>query len=564
MGKVNDNGGDEVRIRRVCFFLATLLVLLMQPAVQVLAQGQAPAKPPAVVVSLASYDKMLADLRYGGDVAGASQYIGLLQFFAGAYTQAIDTTRPGGVMIDFDGPMPIATAFLPVKNLQRLLDQVAEQLGPARDIGDGVKRLDGPQPLFVKENGGFAFITNSADRLTNLPANPIAVLGGAEAQYDLAVTVNVQSIPEQMREMAIEQIREGFESQMEMQQLLDEDDSDRELQERIGRNGIDNLVKVIQQSEQVSIGWAIDSKTQSTYLDVSMTAIAGTELATQMALMADAKTNFAGLLTPAAVNVGLAGKMSADDQEQAIMLLDAVMTKAYEEIDNDDDLTAEARVAAKQALGSFVSIAKSTIREGILDGGAMLTTQADSLQFVAGMHIADGTQMENAVKGLIDLAKDEPDFPDVKLNAMRHNGVNFHTASLPVPDEGAQRVFGDTLELVLGTGAKSLYVAFGSGSIDLLKGVIDTSAREPNKATLPSQITVSMTPLLRFGSRLEPDNVTLKILLAALEKSQGKDHVTLSAQSIPRGFTYRLDIQEGVLRMIGSAVAANMQQGGDF
>lgn len=78
------------------------------------------------------------------------------------------------------------------------------------------------------------------------------------------------------------------------------------------------------------------------------------------------------------------------------------------------------------------------------------------------------------------------------------------------------------------------------------------------------QLTISLTPLLRFGSRLEPDNTMLTSLLAALEKSPGKDQISLVGSSIPRGFKYRLDVQEGVLRMIGAAVAENLQQGGDF
>jgi hypothetical protein len=539
------------------------VALLVQPTLRAQAQAEAQAKPPAVVISLASYDKMMADLRYGGDVAGASQYIGLLQFFAGAYTQAIDTTRPGGVLIDFDGPMPVATAFLPVKSLQRLLDQVADQVGPARDIGDGVKQLDGPQPLFAKESGGFAFITNSPDNLTNLPADPVALLGGANTQYDLAVTINVQSVPQQLRDMAIEQIREGFDSQMEMQRLLEEgDELDREMQERLGRNAVDSMVKLVQQSDQINLGWAIDSTTQSTYLDFSMTALEGTDLAGQMALLGESRTNFAGLLTPAAVNINLAGQMSADDKQQANDTLEVLLAKGQQELDEDEDITEDARAAAKRMLTAFGDIAKATIQEGIVDAGAMLTTHADSLQVLAGIHVADGMEVEKAVKTLVELARQEPNFPDVnlQLDALQHNGVNFHTASLPVPDENARRVFGETLDLVLGTGAKSVYFAFGPGSIDLLKEAIDKSVQEPKKSTLPTRISVAMTPLLRFGAQLEPDNETLRDMLAAVERSQGKDQVVVTAQAIPRGVTYRLDIQEGVLRMIGSAVTAGMQE----
>lgn len=551
-------------MRQVGFLFVAMTALLAQPFVQSVARAQAQEKPPAVVVSVASYDKMLADLRYGGDVAGASQYIGLLQFFAGGYTQAIDTTRPSGVLVNFDGPMPVVTAFVPVKNLQRLLDQLADQIGPARDIGNGVKQLDGPQPMFIKESGGYAFLTNAAENLDALPANPVALLGGADANYDVAVTVNVPSIPAELRDMAIEQIREGFDSQMEMQRLLADDEADIEMQEKLARSSIDGIVKLIQQTDTLSLGWAIDSQTQSTYLDFSMTAVDGTELAGQFNEMADVRTNFAGLLAPAAVNIGAAGTMYPDDKEQAAIVLDSVLEKAEAEIDADEDLTDEARGEAKRVLRSLISVIQETVEEGVIDGGLMLSTQADALQVIFGMHIADGAKFEQAVKELVELAKDEPDFPEVRLDAMQHGGINFHTATLPVNDDGARRVLGDTLEVVLGTGPKSVHVAIGKGAVDVLKQTIDVSAQSPNQEALPVQLTVSLTPLLRFGSRLEPNNAMLTSLLAALEKSPGKDQVSLTARSIPRGFTYRLDVQEGVLRMIGSAVAENLQQGQDF
>lgn len=553
-----------MRMRQVGFLFAAMTALLVQPLVQSVARAQAQQKPPAVVVSVASYDKIMADLRYGGDVAGAAQYIGLLQFLAGGYTQAIDTTRPSGVLVDFDGPMPVVTAFVPVRNLQRLLDQLADQIGPARDLGNGVKQLDGPQPLFLKESGGYAFLTNAPDNLNDVPANPVALLGGAEANYDVAVTVNVPSIPAELRAMAIEQIREGFESQMEMQRLLADDDEDVEMQERLARSSIDSIVKLIQQTDTLNLGWAIDSQTQSTYLDFSMTAVDGTELAGQFDQMADVRTNFAGLLTPAAVNLGAAGIMYSDDKEQALIVLDSAQQKAESEIDNDDDLTDEARREAKRVLGQLIDVVRETVQEGVIDGGLKLSTEAESLQMIFGMHVADGTKLEQAVKELVGLAKDEPDFPEVQLDAMQHGGINFHTASLPVNDDAARRVLGDTLDVVLGTGPKSVYVAIGKGAADALKQSIDASVQSPNQEASPMQLTISLTPLLRFGSRLEPDNTMLTSLLAALEKSPGKDQISLVGSSIPRGFKYRLDVQEGVLRMIGAAVAENLQQGGDF
>ena len=58
---------------------------------------------------------------------------------------------------------------------------------------------------------------------------------------------------------------------------------------------------------------------------------------------------------------------------------------------------------------------------------------------------------------MVEIAESEPDidFKGVKFNADEHTGagVQFHTLSLPIPqEEYARRVLGDQLDIVVGTG----------------------------------------------------------------------------------------------------------------
>lgn len=520
---------------------------------QALAQAQ-----PAVVVSLASVDETIADVTYITEAAGVPQVAGLVQFMSAQYTQAMDKTKPAGLMVSFNGPAPTVIGFLPVSNLQGLLNLAAQQVGPAQDVGNGIKQINGPQPVFLKEGSGFVYLSNAQESLGTVPGDPVAQLGGLEKKYNVAVAVNVKAIPQQLRQMAVQQIQQGYQQALE----AIPDEEQRQLQMSLSQNSMKQMEQLFNEGEQILFGLAIDAAAKSTYLDISFTATAGTPLAQQLAQAAGQTTNFAGFNIPqAAAVMTFSSKMADAEKAQAKSMLGTLRTKAMEELDKDEDLPSdEARQAAKEVLAGAMDVLDKTVDEGIFDGGAVLNLNSGTLQFAMGMHVADGVALQNTFKKLMELAKDDPEVPEVKFNAAKLADVSFHTMAVPVPDQDAQRVLGETAELVLGTGAKTAYFAFGKGSMDLLQQVINDSAKKPNQETVPVQLIVSMTPIMNFASQFEEGADVAKAMLAAAGQAQGKDHVMIRAQAIRNGFTYRIEVEEGVVRMIGAGVASQMQQ----
>jgi hypothetical protein len=145
----------------------------------------------------------------------------------------------------------------------------------------------------------------------------------------------------------------------------------------------------------------------------------------------------------------------------------------------------------------------------------------------------------------------------LKFNAAKHKDVDLHTFSVPIPDdeEQAQKVFGDALEVVVGTGAKSAYIAFGEESIDLLKEIIDDSASAAKEEVTPMELIISLAPILEFTASIEDDPI-VKMLAETIKKAAGKDHIRLSQRNIERGVAARLEVEEGVLQLIGAAAKA--------
>ncbi len=537
-------------VRPARFLVA--LALLLAPAV---AWAQSPK--PVVVVSISSIDELMGDIDYLTKAAGAEDYGNLFKLLAAPYTVGINKTKPWGVVVQSDGDEFMPLAFVPVKNLKDVFGALKEQIGEPRDVGGGIFELTDPAPMFIKESGGFAFIANESKFLETLPDDPVKLLGGLNTEYDIALRAYAQNIPQAQKDWAIEQIKQQNAQALE-QQLAgkNEDDPEYKLAKRVSETQLARLTDMINDTETATVGWSTDGMAKKTYLDVTLVAKAGTATAKRMDLIKGNDTAQAGFKLPgAAVTLGITSRLDKDDIAQVAMLMETVKTKAYEEIDKDGDLDTDSKKAkAKEVIGGLIDVMIKTSETGKLDGGAALVLEPKQMTFVAGGNVADPKGLESALRKLVELAKDEPDFPEVKFDAETHKGIVFHTLSVPVParEEEAREVLGEKLDVVVGIGGSAAYLSVGHDASGTLKKVIDASAQKKADA-LPIDLNVALTPIFKFAASVQ-DNPVLELIGGTLEKSGGNDHILLEGTPQENGARYRLTIEEGILQAIGQAI----------
>ncbi len=187
--------------------LSSLIVAMMLGAI---APAQAQDAKPIVVATLPSYDELFADLGYLGQLGnkpdmaqGAEQLLGLL---AGGL-QGLDKTKPIGFSLDAN-MQPLA--FIPVTDIDQFLMSLVAFVKQPKDVGDGVKELTvNNTTIYVKAASGWAFVSNQATALAQLPSDPLKVLDGLNKEYDIAVRANFQSVPLQFRQIAINALEQG-------------------------------------------------------------------------------------------------------------------------------------------------------------------------------------------------------------------------------------------------------------------------------------------------------------------------------------------------------------------
>ncbi len=487
-----------LRAKRWWCFVGTLLVATVTI-------GQ--AAEPLAVVSLKATNELVSDIEYLMEATGTSGFGQMILPQVKTYLQGIDGKKPIGLAVSVDGTDIRPMGFLPVSNLKAVLTQLP-MLGEAADAGNGVLELQGPQTIFIKEQSGWAYIGQSADSLKQLPADPVKALDGLDQQYDLGIRAYIQNLPEQYKQLALSQITAGLEQGLQNGQ----DPNARAMAEA----QVAQLTQVIEEANQLTLGWRIDREGRQTYLDVSMTARPGTKLATQMAASREAKTDFAGFLAKdAAITLNMAGEIPSEDIPQTLATLENVEKSALREIDQDEDLPDQtARDAAKRLVSTFFGIAKSTIQTGKMDSCSSVILQDKAMTVVSAAHVANGSEVETAVKQLVEIAKGQPDmtFSNVKFNADKHAGVSFHTLSLPIPEEEyARRVLGNELNMVVGTGETTAYLAIGTDGINYLKRMIDASAQSPAQAVEPFQAVVALGTIMKFAASVEPDNPGISV-----------------------------------------------------
>ncbi|MEX0679610.1 MAG: hypothetical protein WD063_21250 [Pirellulales bacterium] len=543
------------------------VALLAFPATRLAAQEQDGANKPVAVVTIASYERLMTDIAFIGDLTGNpdldKNLEGMIQLFTqGQGLAGLDKKRPLGVTLTTDGLNFQPLIVLPVTDLKKLLEALEGLVGPAEDAGDGMFQLDVfNQQVFVKEHNTWAYVSTSSDPLANLPKDGGALFAGLEKTYDIAGRLHVQNVPEVFRTMLIDQLRAGVKAGLARQSS--EGDEAFETRSKAVEAQIDSLTKVINDLEQLTLGLAIDPKAKTAHLDLSFSAVAGTDTAKQLSLTKATTSSFAGFLVPeAAASLNLTTELGKNDAEQFVAGLEAIRTQALEHIEGETKLPDESsKKLAREMVGQVFDAIKATFESGKIDVGATLNLGEKSMALVVGAYVADPKSLDEALRKFAKLAEDEPNFPKIKFDAETHAGVRFHTASIPVPaDRKIAKVLGERLDVSVGIGEKAVYLALGTDSLNTVKMLIDRSKSEADKQLPPFQLNVRLEPIFQFAAALADDDkdddggIDLAALAADLAKAPGKDHLRLEYMPQPNGATLRLSAEEGVLQLLGTAL----------
>jgi hypothetical protein len=539
------------------------------------AAGAGELKPLAIVAA-EQYDGLVKDISFLGQVMGKPELGQMVEggfafFTQGKGPDAIDKTKPWGVIVMTDGMQILPVGCLPVTRLSDLLDVARAYQVEVKDLGNGVTELAHPErPIYVTENAGWAFIGQSPDSLAKLPPNPQGILTSLVQNYDLGASFSVKDIPEMYRQLILSAIQGGMQQAM----VKNPEETDEQFAQRqdLAQSQLEETKRVFEELDTVQIGWNVDADQQKTYLDVVVKAVPGTRMAKEMAAYGGAKTNFAGFYQPdAAATMIFVSQADPDLVQQDAAKMDAAIATAREQFmkafDENEDIPAELRDDLRAVANDWFDAFAATMKTGQMDGAAALRLAPDSMTLVAATLVKDTEKFESGLKKLEASAREKSDdFSGIQWNAAQHAGVDFHTLAVPVKAEQAapRKLFGDELQIAIGIGREAIYLAVGRDHLEAVKKAIDDSAASPGKSVPPFELIVSAAPIaevLADQAQEGPQKQIAQSVATMLRaEAQGEDRLRLVSQAISNGLRSRIEVEQGVLKAIGKASAEQQRQ----
>ncbi|MBN1588336.1 MAG: hypothetical protein JW888_02365 [Pirellulales bacterium] len=542
--------------------LLTLLSALLLGAALFCPARQATAADakPFATVSFSGYDALMSDADYIGKLGDNAELPKFLEStlqaqLQGKSLEGLDKTRPWG-MVYFPNPEnatgePNAAAFVPVTDMDKMLALLATLGQPAEEGPNGTKKI-GPE-AFVKQVGNWAFVSNKPEFISDMPADPLTLLGGTDKKYDVAWRLLVGNLTDEMRTAFLGQV--DMFSQMFIMQAQNEASAAQ------FKQLVDQIKQLANELDTITVGLVINDAAGKTYVDIEVTAKPGTQTAAQMADVKKAPSEFAGFYMPeATLTANWVGTMADADIARANTQIKA-MHKEFIQALGRQGLSDDQLEKAKQYAGDLVDVLTKTIAAGKTDGGVAIWLDASTAAIVAGGVVVDSKKLETTLKEIVAMGTAEtPELGQfIKLDAETYEGVNLHTFTMPVPpipnhDQVVDMV-GENLEVVVGIAPTGMCIAAGRDAMTKLKAALDASKSAATTEVLPMRFSLAVTPLVQFvGKVVDDDDVKQKTAMIAnvLAQAGSDNHVLVTSEPIPDGVRQRIEIEQGLLKVLGS------------
>ena len=386
-----------------------------------------------------------------------------------------------------ENDQPIVNGYLPVSDLKSLIALIPAAGGtaPAPNANGVYEFPMGDKTVYVKQKGTWAVFSNAAETLESAPADPTAELTELTKKYLLSVRGSVQNVPEASRENALNSLYALVQIGLAAQQSGSEEE--QAVMAANVKQAFENLRVLSKELDTLVIGVGLNPSSKALFLDFESCGIEGSDLAKKAAALKDAKTDFAGFALPGAAMTMLSAGVSGDDDVASAKAMLANYKTTVSKLLDSNEALGDKRELAKQLVADLLEVAEKTIELKKSDAGMAILLD-DKPVAVVGARIAEGAKLEATIKKLVkELAKDSPQIADlIKFDAEKYEGVNFHVATIPVPAEGdATKIFGESVQIVIGISPSSLYFGAGKDPIDTIKKAIDASKAAPARRSIP-------------------------------------------------------------------------------
>merc|ERR1712146_718218 len=115
-------------------------------------------------------------------------------------------------------------------------------------------------------------------------------------------------------------------------------------------------------------------------------------------------------------------------------MIDSVAEQGLNELSADPNMSPMEKEVATDIMGTLIEVGKATLETWAIDLGMAVVLDDETTAVVGGAHVAQAKKVENAVKTVVGLVKDDaPPGVEFNLDAEKKGGINYHEIVIPVP-----------------------------------------------------------------------------------------------------------------------------------
>jgi hypothetical protein len=538
-----------------------------------LSQSAAADTEPIAVLAVASYNDLVSDVDFVGSLIERPQLGAVMDGGVALITQfkglvGVDKTRPWGAIVQASGEADCSVCVLvPLTDFKQALS-LLELYSTVASEGDHYKLTlkNSEKVRYVKQHGTWAIFAEKPESLVHCDADPSALLGRLEKEHIVGGRLFPANVPAGLRKKCIS----GFRKAIEKEAAKKDSQSEEEFasRKRVLDQAESCLARVFGELDQIVFVWGLDRTAGKVFADVSVIAKSGTTTAEEMGLATKSMTNLAGIRVPgAAFTATLAGTIPAAQQQFAASLIESMRVKGLLSIEKK--VARANRALRRGLLNDCDDLLQEIVENGRLDGAATVLVGPRAATGLLASYVADGAMLDKILHTIAKAAsEDHSEIAQyLKCDVEKSRSINFHKASLPIPNYANDRgrtvqLTGETLDIVIGVGKEYAYVAVGRDAMETLKKAIDGSARSGAQVVSPLEISLAAQPvtslLAAVGKlREKPQSV---IMESELDKAPGKDHAIFVVRPISNGVQARLEIEQGLIHLFGDLGVFEMEQ----
>ena len=529
----------------------------------------------------------------------------------------VDRTRPFGVMLFLKPgfvPIPSPVGFLPVADLAELRDSLTfgEDLTTEKLTDDLIEIKGRRGTLFGKLSGGYLLISNEREFVEErqLP-DPLSLTAPLAARYDFAVQLMPRNIPDGMRTLFQNLLRQN--TQTQMQRRDDEPEAAYRSRKSASKRNLEVIEAMLEGSNEITLGLDASAERRTIELELTFEAVEGTAWGEMMASAESRATPF-DILHEESRPLSVVAGTTLNEWDVPALIEQLKVGRdevgaalaGLRPIDGEDPARKAELEAAREAGTSDYELIDPTTKRLVDDVFEPLIVTAENreldffLQFererpgsmtvLGGVRVDQGDRLAAALPQVLERLRGmSPDLDKIlTLNVAESDGVTWHRldfgegnrasraerrtaieADANLDDEQRQRrldrnarrddgesFFGGVPSFHVGLGRTAIWIAVGAdGSLEQAQEAVATVAAQAGRLGAAPQSPIRMAVNVSGWFSDDLDDLDDGDLRARTAFEDGNDRMTARFDATPTGGgRLRIVFDEGFVKFLALSI----------